>query len=134
MTYTVRLLGAAIVFLWGVSATALAHHSFTALYEMGKEVVIEGRVVRAVFRNPHVFLHVERVDEKGNVEQWALEWGGLNALAESGITSSTFNIGDRLVVRANPLRRPGDNRARMVALKRMSDGLEWGTRPGQVTD
>lgn len=134
MTYTVRILVAAIVFLWGLGAAAFAHHSFTALYEMGKEVVIEGRVVQVLFRNPHVFLHVEREDGKGNVERWAVEWGGLNALAESGITSTTFSIGDRVIIRANPLRRPGDNRVRMVALKRTSDGLEWGARPGQVTD
>lgn len=134
MTYTVRILVAAIVFLWGLTAVAFAHHSFTALYQMGKEIVIEGTVVQIAFRNPHVFLHVERVDEKGNAERWAVEWGGLNALAEDGITSATFSIGDRVVIRANPLRRPSDNRVRMVALKRLSDGLEWGSRPGQVTD
>lgn len=134
MTYTVRILIAGIVFVWGLGATVLAHHSFTALYEMGKEVVIEGRVVQIAFRNPHVFLHVERVDGKGNVERWAVEWGGLNTLAESGITSTTFSIGDHVVIRANPLRRPSDNRVRMAALKRTSDGLEWGTRPGQAVD
>lgn len=68
----------AIVILLTLSAGSVsAHHSFAATYLEGQTQKIEGKVVQFLFRNPHSFLHVEAPDEKGNMQVWNIEWGGL---------------------------------------------------------
>ena len=51
---------------------AFAHHSFTAAYESGKRVEIEGVVKEFVWRNPHSFVRIE-VMKDGKPEVWNLE-------------------------------------------------------------
>ena len=48
-----------------ISATAYAHHSFTATYDTDKTVTIEGKVTQFLLRNPHSFLHVTSTDKDG---------------------------------------------------------------------
>ena len=45
---------------------ALAHHSATATYIVGKSVKIEGTLKELIWRNPHSFIKVEAPDDKGD--------------------------------------------------------------------
>src|SRR5882672_4146984 len=111
-----------------------AHHSFAATYEESKTVKIEGTLVQFLFRNPHSFVHVEAPDENGEMQRWAVEWGGVGQLAGQGITRETFKAGDVVAITGNPGRNSADHRLRMVTLRRPSDGFTWGQQPGQVVD
>ena len=44
-----------------LAARAGAHHSFAATYFEDKTQKIEGDLVQFMFRNPHSFVHVERL-------------------------------------------------------------------------
>ena len=44
---------------------AFAHHSATATYVHGQVVKIEGTLKEFVWRNPHSFMKVEALDDKG---------------------------------------------------------------------
>jgi hypothetical protein len=44
-----------------VAARAGRHHSFAATYFEDKTQKIEGNIVQFMFRNPHSFVHVERL-------------------------------------------------------------------------
>jgi hypothetical protein len=114
--------------------TARAHHSFAATYHEDQTVKIEGKLVQFLFRNPHSFVHVEAPDENGEMQRWAVEWGGVGQLAGQGITRETLKAGDVVAITGNPGRNPADHRLRMVTLKRPSDGFTWGQQPGQVVD
>jgi hypothetical protein len=114
--------------------TAYAHHSFAGTYDLKKQVRIEGKLIRLLWRNPHSFVHVEAPDETGKMQQWSVEWTGLPQLAGAGITSSTLKVGDPVVITGNPTRTPGEHRMRMVTFRRTSDGFSWGNRRGEVVE
>jgi hypothetical protein len=113
---------------------AYAHHSFAATYLEKETMKIEGKVAQFVFRNPHSFLHVIVQDPKEGSVRHAVEWQGGGQLGAAGISASTLRSGDPVVITGNPGRNPAEHRMRMVTLRRTSDGLSWGNRPGEVVD
>jgi uncharacterized protein DUF6152 len=113
---------------------ASAHHSYTATYDTGHQVTLEGTLVQFVFKNPHSFVIVSAPDAKGAMQRWSLEWSGVGQLANQGVTRETLKPGDQIVVVGNPSRVPGEYKALMVNLKRPSDGFVWGGRGGETVD
>ena len=128
------LVAAAAAFMCTFGAQAYAHHSFAATYIEDKSVTIEGELVQVLFRNPHSFVHVNVTEKDGTMVRYAVEWGGAAELGGQGVTRETLKLGDKLIISGNPGRNPSDHRVRMVSLRRPSDGLSWGNRPGEVVD
>ena len=129
-----RLITLIIAGLFVMGTAASAHHSFTATYQSEKTVKIEGKIAQFIFRNPHSFVHVIAPDETGAMVRWAIEWQGAGQLGTQGMSAQTLKAGDSVVITGNPGRDPGEHRMRMVTMKRTSDGLSWGARPGEVVD
>ena len=117
-----------------VSSPVQAHHSFAATYFEDRTTQIEGKLVQFLFRNPHSFIHVEVKDAKGQVQRWAVEWGGAGQLGSQGITNETLKYGDEVTIIGNPGRVAEDLRVRMLSLRRKSDNFGWGQRPGEVVN
>jgi hypothetical protein len=132
MTRKVVVLVLAGACLFGV--TASAHHSFNAVYDVSNEVTIEGKLVQFLYRNPHSWVHVEVTTPTGEVQRWAVEWGGTGQLAGQGVTRTTLKIGDVVVISGDPSRTAGDYKLKMNTLRRTSDGFGWGGKPGEVVD
>jgi hypothetical protein len=114
------------------SNAAYAHHSLAATYDLDKESTIQGKVVEFLLRNPHSWLLVEAPDEKGQMQQWAIEWGAGGVLVSQGITRTKLKAGDEVVITIRPGQRPEDHRGLVKILRRPSDGFEWGTKPGET--
>ena len=127
-------LAPALVALFLLGSTAYGHHSLGATYDQGSEVTLEGKLVRFLFRNPHAFVHLEAPDADGEMQRWAVEWGGATQLAGQGVTRDTFKIGDHVIIMGNPSRTITDHRVKMNTLYRTEDGFGWGTRPGEVVE
>jgi len=108
-----------------------AHHSFSATYDTGKTVSVEGKVVQFLFRNPHSFLHVEVKSKEGKAEVWNIEWAAAGQL--NGTIANSIKAGDLVTISGNPARDPADLRLRMVNIRR-TDGQAWGFDPGQVVN
>ena len=117
-----------------VAAKSYAHHSFAATYLEDQTVQIEGELVQFLFRNPHSFVHVMVKEPDGNLERYAVEWGGAGQLGGQGVTRETLKAGDHVVITGSPGRNPEDHRVRMVTLHRPSDGFTYGKRPGEIFD
>jgi hypothetical protein len=117
-----------------VAASASAHHSFGATYEVSKQVKLEGKIAQFVYRNPHSFVHVEAPDAEGKPQRWAVEWGGTAQLTTAGVTRESLKVGDKVTIVARPSRVPGEYRVLMVNLLRPSDGFTWGRGAGEVVD
>ena len=113
---------------------AYAHHSFAAVYNSKKEITLDGKMVQFLYRNPHSYVQIEAPDENGVMQRWSVEWGGAASLAGQGVQRDTFKIGDHVIITGLPSRTPGEYRVKMNTLKRPSDGLTWGTKPGEVVD
>ncbi|MBM3820929.1 MAG: hypothetical protein FJW14_18205 [Acidimicrobiia bacterium] len=108
-TLAAVILSAAILAIAG-GAQISAHHSH-AMFDTSREVAITGTVTNFVYRNPHVFLFVDVKDEKGQVQEWAVEMSNISNMERRGIYRSTFKTGDTVTVKINPLRdgRAGGN-------------------------
>ena len=98
------------------AATAAAHHSHS-MFDMTKEISVTGTVTSFSYRNPHVFLHVDVKNEKGEVVSWAIEMSNITNMQSRGIYLSTFKPGDTVTVKVNPLKdgRLGGNYTSVTA-------------------
>jgi uncharacterized protein DUF6152 len=109
--------------------TADAHHSLEAVYEMDREVQIEGKVLQVLIRSPHSFLHVEASAEGSANQRWAIEWQSAGKLSKRGIQRDTLRVGDELTVVVHPGRKLFDHRGVLIGFRRNADGLEWTEQP-----
>lgn len=112
------LAGAAVLL---ASAAALAHHSFSAEFDVGRPVSITGAVTELEWTNPHAWIHLSVTDEQGNAQEWAVELLGINALIRSGISPKTVKPGDKLTVTGFGARN-GTNTANASTVSRAETG------------
>jgi hypothetical protein len=83
-------LGLALV---GTTEPLLAHHS-TAMYDMASPITVTGVVTRFEWTNPHAFIYLNVKDEKGVVQEWAIEMMSLNHLKSYGWARDLVKPGD----------------------------------------
>jgi hypothetical protein len=129
-----RVLLAAVAAALGAGATAYAHHSYSATYDINRQVTLEGKLVQFIFKNPHSFVTLQAPDDKGTMQRWSVEWSGTGQLTNQGVTRETLKTGDEVVVLGNPSRVRGEFKALMISLKRPADGFTWGGRAGEAVD
>jgi hypothetical protein len=84
------------------SATGLAHHSFSAVYDSKRSVTIVGVVKEFRFANPHAMLYLDVADDAGKAARWAVEFAGQLNLGEVGWTAQSLKPGERVTVVGNP--------------------------------
>jgi hypothetical protein len=77
------------------SAAALAHHS-TAPYDLIHGTIIEGRVTRFAWENPHGHIYVDVSGERNAVEHWTIEIDSPGVLRRLGWTKDALKSGDRV--------------------------------------
>jgi len=103
------------------STAADGHHSFSAEFDVGRPVDITGAVIDIEWTNPHAWVHVAVEDEQGNVENWAVEMLGVNALVRSGMSPQTVKPGDVLTITGYGS-RDGSNTANASSVTRTATG------------
>jgi hypothetical protein len=89
--------------LLAVGQPAFSHHS-NAMFDQDKVLEMSGTVKEFQFTNPHSWIQVNVVDEKGNIAEWSLEWGSPNNLGRQGIRPSSFPAGAKVMIRTNPMK------------------------------
>jgi hypothetical protein len=97
----------------------LAHHS-TAMYDMAAPVTVTGVVKRFEWTNPHAFIYLEVKDDKGNVEEWAIEMMSLNHLKSYGWARDLVKPGD--VISCTGGRAKSGLPAMLSSLMKLPDG------------
>src|SRR5262245_30048952 len=91
--------------------SALSHHSFS-MYDQNKVVTLTGVVTQFVAQANHAELHFYAVGTDGKLMKtpdgkyvsWGVEMAGAAAVAQQGITATTFGAGTVFSVKLNPLR------------------------------
>lgn len=86
-----------------VLGPAAAHHSPAMLYDLSREITIEGVVTQFQLGNPHMRVYFE-VDVDGQKEQWLGEGGSRTQLLRAGWTGDELSPGDKIIIRGHPSR------------------------------
>lgn len=102
---------------------ASAHHSF-AMFDMKKELVLEGVVAEFQWTNPHIWIEIDVPDGKGGMKHWSVEGGATAGLARQGWKRSTLKPGDKIRIAIHPLNNsnPGGS---LIGLE-LPDGRKLG--------
>jgi hypothetical protein len=76
-----------------MAPAASAHHS-VSMYDMEHPSTYKGVVSRIEWTNPHAYVYLDVKDDKGQVQEWAMEINSPNFLRHNGWTSTTVKPGD----------------------------------------
>ena len=80
---------------------ALAHHAEVGI-DTNTLVEVEGTVREFSWRNPHVYIVVETVNESGERVEFTVQTSSTLTMTRVGWTSDSLSVGDRVNVFANP--------------------------------
>lgn len=94
---------AACAVLLMVSGPVFAHHG-GAQYDTKHPLTMTGVVTEYAFTNPHVQIHIDVTDEKGNVDNWVAETASPQRLFGFGWNAKTLKVGDKVTVTGAPLK------------------------------
>jgi len=112
----------------GVLATvpALAHHAFNTEYDIDKPISLQGPITKIEWVNPHGWIYLDVKDPKsGGITNWAVEFGGPNALLRRGLRKTDFPVGTVVQVQGY-LAKNGKPVANGTSVK-LSDGRDFFT-------
>ena len=92
----------------GAGAGLKAHHAVAGVYDLNKEVVLEGRLKKLNFVNPHANIEIDVPDKKTKkITTWVLTTASTNNLTRQGVNKSSMKPGELLKVTVLPARNGG---------------------------
>ena len=94
-----RLLTAAMAAsLLLAGAPAVAHHAFSAEFDVDSPISLNGTVTRVEWLNPHSWIYIDVSGTGGESEEWAIEVGPPGPLFRRGIRKEMLPIGSEIQV------------------------------------
>ena len=101
---TVRLLVTCGFLLAGLfTGVALqAHHAVAGVYDLNKEVVLQGRLKKLNFTNPHASIELTVTEKDGKTVDWVLTTASIANLTREGINKTSMKPGELLKVTILP--------------------------------
>jgi hypothetical protein len=97
------LLFAVLLALLIFAAPAHAHHS-GAMFDRQKATTLTGTVRQFQWTNPHCYVQLLVLTDKGEMQEWSLEMGAPLHIYASGWRPGTLKVGDKITVTIFPLR------------------------------
>ena len=81
-----------------------ANHAVAGIYDLNKEIVLEGKLKKLNFVNPHasIILTVADKKAKGKLVDWTLTTASVTSLTTRGFSKGTIKPGDPLKVTILP--------------------------------
>jgi hypothetical protein len=114
------------VLLLVMAQAALAHHS-RVMYEPMKTVTLKGTVKEFSWANPHSWLYIMVLDERGQAVEWVLEGSGAGQLARQGWRPDSLKVGDPVSVTLRPMK--DGSHAGLLGTATLADGRSLSYRP-----
>ena len=91
------VLGGVGLFL--VAASAAAHHSFAAEFDVDKPIELKGTLTKMAWVNPHGWIYIDVKNPDGTVTNWAIEAGATAGLLKRGLRQTDFPVGTEVTVK-----------------------------------
>src|SRR5438045_5673683 len=79
-----------------------AHHAVAGVYDLNKEVVLEGRLKKLNFTNPHASIELTVPNKDGTFTEWILTTASVQTLTREGINKTSMKPGEILKVTVLP--------------------------------
>jgi hypothetical protein len=84
------------------SAGIQAHHAVAGIYDLNKEMVLQGRLKKLNFTNPHVSIELTVPNPDGTNTDWILTTASIQNLTRQGINKTSMKPGEILKVTILP--------------------------------
>jgi hypothetical protein len=81
-----------------------AHHAVAGVYDLNKEIVLEGQLTKLNFVNPHASIHLAVPNADGTVTEWILTTASIQTLTRQGLNKASIKPGESLKITALPAR------------------------------
>ncbi len=102
-TRAVRLFALTGFLMAGAAGVVLqAHHAVAGVYDLNKEVVLQGKLVKLNFVNPHASIVMEVVNPDGTTTEWVLTTASVQVLTRQGLNKTSIKPGEILKVTVLP--------------------------------
>jgi hypothetical protein len=95
---TLKLVGLFTLTAVLAAVPGLAHHAFTAEFDVSKPIKFTGTLKKWDMVNPHSWFYIDVKEADGKVISWAVEGGSPNTLIRLGVTKNTVPQGTELTV------------------------------------
>jgi hypothetical protein len=79
-----------------------AHHAVAGVYDLNKEVVLQGRLKKLNFTNPHASIELTVPNKDGTFTDWILTTASVQTLTREGINKTSMKAGEILKVTVLP--------------------------------
>ena len=96
---------ARFIVLCGILAAGVgvyAHHAVAGVYDLNKEMVLQGRLKKLNFTNPHVSIELTVPNPDGTNTDWILTTASIQNLTRPGINKTSMKPGEPLKVTILP--------------------------------
>ena len=110
-----KALGVAGITAVLLAPPAAAHHAF-AMFDQSKVLYLSGTVKQFEFVNPHAWLHVAILNDKGDAATWSFEGGSPSQLVALGWASDHPRIGETIEVGFRPM-KDGSRGGQLMSVK-----------------
>jgi hypothetical protein len=80
------------------AAPLIAHHAFSAEFDITKPIKLRGTLTKWEMINPHSWFHFDVKNQDGTVVSWMIEGGSPNQLIKAGVTKRTLVIGTEMII------------------------------------
>jgi hypothetical protein len=94
---------AALCLTLTITSSVLAHHS-SAMFDKSIVREAEATVIEFQWANPHVWIQIEIESDSGEAQEWSIETLGPNSLFRKGWRPNSFQPGDSIEIKFNPMR------------------------------
>jgi hypothetical protein len=84
-----------------VSIPVIAHHG-VAGYDLTKTITLHGTVTKFDWSNPHIVIHMDAKNAKGEVQNWAIELAPPTHMSRAGWTKNSMKTGDEITAEVHP--------------------------------
>src|ERR1700678_746832 len=81
-----------------VRTPMLAHHSFSAVFDVSKPVTLSGVITKVEWSNPHVYFYADVKGTGGKIVNWTFQMASPQSLLKRGWTRDTLRVRDHIAV------------------------------------